>query len=43
MAEFLNKTSIKDTMQGRFRKLWEWIHADFPPGALGRSIKTRWL
>lgn len=35
MSEFLNKTSIADTMQGRFQKLWNWIHDDFPPGALG--------
>lgn len=35
MAEFLDKTSIRDTMLGRFQKLWDWIESDFPPGALG--------
>jgi 3-phosphoshikimate 1-carboxyvinyltransferase len=35
MADFLSKTSIKDTMMGRFQKLWDWIRNDFPPGALG--------
>jgi 3-phosphoshikimate 1-carboxyvinyltransferase len=35
MSEFLEKTSIRDTMMGRFQKLWDWIHNDFPPGALG--------
>jgi 3-phosphoshikimate 1-carboxyvinyltransferase len=35
MVQFLGKTSIADTMQGHFRKLWEWIQNDFPPGALG--------
>jgi 3-phosphoshikimate 1-carboxyvinyltransferase len=35
MAEFLSTTSIRDTMQGRFQKLWDWIRKDFPPGALG--------
>jgi 3-phosphoshikimate 1-carboxyvinyltransferase len=40
MSEFLNKTSIADTMQGRFKKLWEWIQNDFPPGALGLRPET---
>jgi 3-phosphoshikimate 1-carboxyvinyltransferase len=35
MAEFLSKTSIRDTMMGRFQELWDWIKNDFPPGALG--------
>ena len=35
MSQFLKETTIADTMQGRFRRLWDWIHSDFPPGALG--------